>query len=155
MVSAYYDNTVGNKYHLHFDGDFRSAYIDNDVTTSYPNAELSLVKSTDHNRSTLWAGKLYCDFPLLKGNFSAGAQSSFTRSSLDYIMRNPEIDSYVPSSLSASRQISAGMFASWAYMTGRWSMSLGARYEYSDYTFTLNNVKDNNISRTEIGRAHV
>lgn len=149
MVSAYYDNTVGNKYHLHFDGDFRSAYIDNDVTTSYPNAELSLVKSTDHNRSTLWAGKLYCDFPLLKGNFSAGAQSSFTRSSLDYIMRNPEIDSYVPSSLSASRQISAGMFASWAYMTGRWSMSLGARYEYSDYTFTLNNVKDNNISRTD------
>ena len=28
-------------------------------------------------------------------------------------------------------------------------MSLGARYEYSDYTFTLNNVKDNNISRTD------
>lgn len=45
--------------------------------------------------------------------------------------------------------MSTGLFASWARMTERWSMSLGARYEYIDYTFRLNEVKDNDISRTD------
>lgn len=112
LVSAYYENTFADKYLLHFDGDFRQSRQRNGAATTYPTGEYEAVNSTDRRTSTLWAGKLYVNFPLWEGDFTAGTQDSYTRSMLDFRMLNPEIDQYIPSTETDARQTSAALFAS-------------------------------------------
>ncbi|MDE7125756.1 MAG: hypothetical protein K2O12_04680, partial [Muribaculaceae bacterium] len=99
LVSAYYENTFGGKYRLHFDGDFRQSAAGNNVATSYIDATNPDVCSTDRHRSTLWAGKMYLSFPLCDGDFTVGTQDSHTQTSLDYHMLNSLVEEYIPSSL--------------------------------------------------------
>lgn len=147
LVSTYYENTLAGKYLLHFDGDFKHSVGRNRNLTTYPSEESEDVSSTDRRLSTLWAGKLYLSFPLGKGNLTAGTQDSHTHTSLDYRMLNPQIGSYIPSAVTDARQISAALFASWAGNFGRFSLTAGARYEYTDYRFTIDGLRDNDASR--------
>lgn len=149
LVSVYYDNLFGEKYHLHFDGNYRSSMSKNNVTTSYPDSEISDVASNDKRRSTLWAGKMYTDFPLWRGSFVVGSQASYTHTTLDYRMQNSMVEEYIPSSLSDSGQTSVAAFASWSKAFGRLSLSAGLRYEYVNYQFKVNDVKDKDVSRTD------
>lgn len=149
LVSMYYENTFADKYLLHFDGDYKHSTTDNSVATTYPNAASDDVNSTDCRRSTLWAGKLYLNFPLAKGNFTVGTQDSYTHTSLDYQMLNAQIGQYIPSSLTDARQTSAAVFASWARMFGNFNMSVGARYEYVNYDFKVNGKRDDDVSRRD------
>ncbi|MCH5347233.1 MAG: hypothetical protein J1E63_08995, partial [Muribaculaceae bacterium] len=59
LVSLYYENTLADKFLLHFDGDFKTSVQNNSVKTSYPDTSNPDVNSTDKRNSTLWAGKLY------------------------------------------------------------------------------------------------
>lgn len=149
LVSLYYENTLARKYLLHFDGDFRKSDDRNEVTTSYPCSDIQTVNSTDKRKSTLWAAKLYMKFPLGKGEFTAGTQDSHTHTSLDYRMLNDAVSGYIPSSLTDARQTSAALFASWSRMSGKFSLSAGARYEYVDYDFKVNGKRDRDISRRD------
>lgn len=149
LVSVYYDNLFGEKYHLHFDGNYRSSISKNNIVTSYPDSEISDVASNDKRRSTLWAGKVYTDFPLWNGSFVIGSQVSYTRTTLDYRMQNSVVEEYIPSSLSDSEQTSAAAFASWSQAFGKLSLSAGLRYEYVNYLFKVNEVKDNDVSRID------
>lgn len=149
LVSLYYENTFARKYLLHFDGDFRKSDDRNEVTTSYPCSDIRTVNSTDKRKSTLWAAKLYMKFPLGKGEFTAGTQDSHTHTSLDYRMLNAAVSEYIPSSLTDARQTSAALFASWSRMSGKFSLSAGARYEYVDYDFKVNGKRDRDVSRRD------
>ncbi len=149
LASLYYENTFADKYLLHFDCDFRSAYDANDVSTTYPHTATPAVNSTDKRTSTLWAGKLYLNFPLWNGEFTVGTQDSYTHTSLDYRMLNNDVSEYIPSSLTDARQTSAALHASWSRMFGKFSLSAGARYEYVNYDFKVNGKRDENISRRD------
>jgi len=149
LAAVYYDNRFADRYHLHFDGDFRTSTSDTSVDTSYPEGDHAAVNSTEHKRSDLAAAKLYMEFPLAAGNFNAGVQGSWTRTRLDYRMLNDEVGTYIPSSLTGSRQTSGALFASWQRMFGRVSLSAGLRYEYVDYGFTVNGVRDSDVSRRD------
>ena len=149
LASLYYENTFAEKYLLHFDGDFRSSYAENDVATTYPLTAISAVNSTDKRISTLWAVKLYLNFPLWNGEFTVGTQDSYTHTSLDYRMLNTDVSEYIPSSLTDARQTSAAFYASWSRMFGNFSLSAGARYEYVDYDFKVNGKRDDDISRRD------
>lgn len=149
LASLYYENTFADKYLLHFDGDFRSAYDANVVVTTYPQTATPAVNSTDKRTSTLCAGKLYLNFPLWNGVFTVGTQDSYTHTSLDYRMMNTDVSEYIPSSLTDARQTSAALYASWSRMFGKFSLSAGARYEYVDYDFKVNGKRDNDISRRD------
>ncbi len=149
LVSAYFDNTFGGKYHLHFDGNFKRSSSSSDVCTAYPHSVTAAVGSSENRRNTLWAGRLYVDFALFKGSFTAGAQSSYTHSALDYEMLNAEIAQYIPSYTSDARQTAAALFAQWSRTAGRLSLSVGARYEFADYIFCKNGIRDNGISRRD------
>lgn len=72
LVSLYYENLFAGKFLLHLDGDFRSARENNSVSTTYPESANPAVNSTDKRSSTLWAGKLYLNFPLWNGEFTVG-----------------------------------------------------------------------------------
>lgn len=149
LASLYYENTFAEKYLLHFDGDFRRAHENNSFSTTYTDSSNPAVNSTDERTSTLWAGKLYLNFPVWKGNFTVGTQESYTHSSLDYRMLNNAVSEYIPSSLMDARQTSAALFASWSRLFGNFSLSAGARYEYVDYDFKVNGKRDEDVSRRD------
>lgn len=149
LASLYYENTFAGKYRLHFDGDFRRSDESNSVATTYPVSSDPAVNSTDDRTSILWAGKLYLNFPLGKGDFTVGTQDSYTHTSLDYRMLNNAVSEYIPSSLTDARQTSAALFASWSRMFGKFSLSAGARYEYVDYDFKVNGIRDEDVSRRD------
>ena len=149
LASLYYENTFADRYLLHLDGDFRRSNESNSVATTYSESTNPAVNSTDKRTSTLWAGKLYLNFPLWKGEFSVGTQDSYTHTTLDYRMLNNAVSEYITSSLTDARQTSAALFASWARMFGRFSLSAGARYEYVDYDFKVNGKRDDDVSRRD------
>ena len=149
LASLYYENTFSGKYLMHFDGDFRNSHANNSVATTYPESATPAVNSTDCRTSTLWAGKLYLNFPLWNGDFTIGTQDSYTHTSLDYRMLNSSVSEYIPSSLTDARQTSAALFASWSRMLGKFSLSAGARYEYVDYDFKVDGKRDENVSRRD------
>lgn len=149
LASLYYENTFSGKYLMHFDGDFRNSHANNSVATTYPESATPAVNSTDCRTSTLWAGKLYLNFPLWNGDFTIGTQDSYTHTSLDYRMLNSSVSEYIPSSLTDARQTSAALFASWSSMLGKFSLSAGARYEYVDYNFKVDGKRDENVSRRD------
>ena len=149
LASVYYENTFSDRHLLHFDGDFRSSNVKNNVLTSYPNSDYPPVNSRDESNSTLWAGKLYMNFPLWNGQFTVGTQDSYTHTTLDYRMLNSTVEEYIPSSLTDARQISAALFASWSRILGKFSLSAGARYEYVDYELTVDGKRDENVSRRD------
>lgn len=149
LASIYYENKFAEKFLLHFDGDFRRSNESNYVATTYPAASNPAVNSTDKRTSTLWAGKLYLNFPLWNGDFTVGTQDSYTHTSLDYRMLNTSVSEYIPSSMSDARQTSAALFASWSRMFGKFSLSAGARYEYVDYDFKVDGKRDEEVSRRD------
>lgn len=149
LASLYYENTFADRYLLHLDGDFRRSNESNSVATTYPESTNPAVNSTDKRTSTLWAGKLYLNFPLWKGEFTVGTQDSYTHTTLDYRMLNNAVSEYITSSLTDARQTSAALFASWARMFGRFSLSAGARYECVDYDFKVNGKRDDDVSRRD------
>ena len=149
LASLYYENTFSGKYLLHFDGDYRNSHANNSVATTYPESATHAVNSTDSRTSTLWAGKLYLNFPLSKGDFTIGTQDSYTHTSLDYRMLNSSVSEYIPSALTDARQTSAALFASWSRMFGKFSLSAGARYEYVDYDFKVDGKRDEDVSRCD------
>ena len=147
--SAYYDDTFCQKYQLHFDGDFHRSHSDTDESSVYPGGESSDVYSADRRTSTLWAGKLYLQFPLVDGQFTIGTQDSYTRTTLDHHMLSEEISAYLPSVLTDTRQTSLAAFASWKRDFGKFSLSAGLRYEYIDYNLTTDGKKDDEVSRRD------
>lgn len=149
LASLYYENTFADRYLLHLDGDFHRSNESNSVATTYSESTNPAVNSTDKRTSTLWAGKLYLNFPLWKGEFTVGTQDSYTHTTLDYRMLNNAVSEYITSSLTDARQTSAALFASWARMFGRFSLSAGARYEYVDYDFKVNGKRDDDVSRRD------
>ncbi len=149
LVSLYWESLFSEKYLLHFDGDYRNSHTDSDVATTYPSGTVDNVNSADTRNSSLWAGKLYMEFPLLGGEFTVGTQDSYTSTSLDYRMLNQAISSYIPSSLTDVRQVSAAAFASWTRTFGNLDLSAGLRYEYTDFLFKTDGLKDPGLSRTD------
>lgn len=149
LASLYYENVFAEKYLLHFDGDFRRSKENNSVATTYPESSNPAVNSKDERTSTLLAGKLSLNLPLLAGDFTVGTQDSYTHTSLDYRMLNSSVSEYIPSSMTDARQTSAALFASWSRMFGKFSLSAGARYEYVDYDFKVNGLRDEDVSRRD------
>ncbi|PWL60010.1 MAG: hypothetical protein DBY35_08925 [Bacteroidales bacterium] len=149
LASLYYENVFAEKYLLHFDGDFRRSNENNSVATTYPESSNPAVNSKDERTSTLLAGKLSLNFPLLAGEFTVGTQDSYTHTSLDYRMLNSSVSEHIPSSMTGAQQTSAALFASWSRMFGKFSLSAGARYEYVDYDFKVNGLRDEDVSRRD------
>lgn len=147
LASVYYEDTFADRYMLHFDGDFRQSSARSGVETTYPQSTAAQVNSSDYRTSTLWAGKLYLNFPLMKGDFTAGTQNSYTHTALDFRMLTPEIGHYIPSSYTDAKQTSSALFASWSRMFGPLSLTAGVRYEYIDYVFTVDGRRSEDMSR--------
>ncbi len=149
LVSVYYDGSLGGSWHLHFDGDYRVSSARNRVSTTYPSSPVEDVNSRDRRSSTLWAANLYATHPLWGGEMTVGTRDSYTRSRLDYHMLNTAVGEYIPSRRTDARQTSLAAFASWSRTLGKLDVNVGLRYEYMDYLFRADGVRDPDVSRTD------
>lgn len=147
LASLYFEKTFAPAVRLHFDGDFRLSAGRTLMLTAYPATPDRNVSSSDHSTSSLLAGKLNLTLPLLGGELTCGTQASHTRTALDFVMQNPQLLDFIPSSQTEAIQTSAALFASWARTLGKLSLSIGARYEFVDYLFNINRQRDPDISR--------
>lgn len=147
LASFYYENIFADKYLLHIDGDYCQSWAQNKVSTTYPKGPYSDVILTDERKSSLWAGKLYMKFPLWSGDLTVGTQDSYTRTTLNFRMLNAQVGEYIPSSLTDATQLYVALFTSWSRTFGKFMMTAGLRYDYTDYRFMINSVPDRDISR--------
>lgn len=149
LVSAYCDFRPSETFRIHFDGNFRQSRSTDNTSAVYPGGETADVSSSNLRKSRLWAGRLYAAMPLWKGELTAGTASSYTSTMMDYRMNNPEVEQYIPSVLTRARQTSASAFASWKRNAGPLSIGAGVRYEYVDYAFDTDGVRDPDVSRRD------
>lgn len=66
LVSLYYDNTFADKYHLHFDGNYKGANNDKANATTYDNAQQQGINSTRIRTATFGLVKYILTFRLPK-----------------------------------------------------------------------------------------
>lgn len=133
LVSAYYDGMIDNRFRIHCDADYKHSESNTDVATSYTGNTDKTISSSEARTSDFAAVKLYAQSPMAGGELTAGLQASHTRTSLESLMLDREVETYLPSSVTATRQTAAAAFASWARTFGSFSLTAGVRYEYTDY----------------------
>lgn len=149
LATAYLDDTLRHALHLHLDATARSTHSSRRTSTAYPASGRPDIRAGEARRAALQAIRLTLDRPLWHGRLEAGGQFAHTHTRLDYRMEDEDVSTYIPSSLTATRQTTAAAFASWSHTLGRLSLRAGLRYEFADYRLTLNRRRDNDASRTD------
>jgi hypothetical protein len=150
IVSAYYDNVLKNGTLWHADGNYMHTwYSDDNLTqTLYANGvNDEIVPSETGMSSDLWAGKLYYEFPLVRGKMNIGTEDSYTVNRQQYTMKNQTVSSYIPSTIDESRQHNYAAFASFTRNWAALSLKLGLRWEYIKLDYEHNQVRNEEISR--------
>ena len=144
---AYYEEEFNQSSKLHIDADFKHARSEEKTLTGYADEAYSNVETHAQRNSTLCAGKIYYEMPLLGGRLTFGTQESYTETHTQFNMLSDNVAGYIPSSATNTRQLSAAAFASLDRRFGKVNLTMGLRYEYSDFLFKVNNEKDTDISR--------
>lgn len=144
---AYYEEEFNQSSKLHIDADFKHARSEEKTLTGYADEAYSNVETHAQRNSTLCAGKIYYEMPLLGGRLTFGTQESYTETHTQFNMLSDNVAGYIPSSATDTRQLSAAAFASLDRRFGKVNLTMGLRYEYSDFLFKVNNEKDTDISR--------
>ncbi len=144
---AYYEEEFNQSSRLHIDADFKHAHSKENTLTGYADNTYRDIETSTQSNSTFCAGKIYYEMPLLGGRFTLGTQESYTETHTSFNMFSKDVAGYIPSSATDTRQLSAAAFASLDRRFGKVNLTMGLRYEYSDFLFKVNNEKDAGISR--------
>ena len=149
-VATYYDNQLNEESLIHFVGNYVHTWHHADNLTSNAYADHTVdVPSQTGMHSTLWAGKLYYQFPLLKGQMNIGTEDSYTFNHQQYLMQNNEIGTYIPSSMNESKQYAYAAFATFQKDFGKLTLNVGLRWEKIKFDYYQNDVKDQDVSRNQ------
>ena len=149
-VATYYDNQLNEESLIHFDGNYVHTWhhADNLTSNAYTDHTVDVPSQTGM-RSTLWAGKLYYQFPLLTGLMNMGTEDSYTFNHQQYLMLNNEIGTYIPSSMNESKQYAYAAFATFQKDFGKLTLNAGLRWENIKFDYFQNGVKDQDVSRNQ------
>ncbi|MBQ6209906.1 MAG: TonB-dependent receptor [Prevotella sp.] len=149
-VSTYYDYQIRDDKHFHFDGSYVHTWHHADNLTSNTYADHTIdVPSQTGMHSTLWAGKIYYQFPLLKGQGNVGTEDSYTFNHQQYTMLNNKVSTYIPSSKNESRQYAYAAFATFTKDFGKLTLNVGLRWENIKFDYYQNDAKDYDVSRNQ------
>ena len=149
-IATYYDNQLSDERLIHFDGNYVRSWHHADNLTSNTYADHTVnVPSQTGMRSTLWAGKLYYQFPLLTGQVNIGTEDSYTFNHQQYTILNSDISTYVPSTMNESKQYAYAAFATFTRDFGKLTLNLGLRWESIKFDYYQNKVKDHDVSRNQ------
>ena len=149
-ASTYYDYQMRDGKHFHFDGSYVHTWhhADNLTSNVYATHTVDVPSQTGMN-STLWAGKMYYQFPLLTGQVNIGTEDSYTFNHQQYTMMNKEVGTYNPSSKNESKQYAYAAFATFTKDIGKFTLNVGFRWENIKFDYYQNDEKDCDVSRNQ------
>lgn len=143
-VNAYYDIKISEKSELMANADYmRGLNKSNSLTKE---TRINDILSNTYGDYSLYTGQIEMDNSILGGTLNVGTEITYTENNEDYIMHNADIAQYYPSSLNRSSQWLASIFASHRLSIKDFSLSFGGRFEYTDYKYYVNGMKNKDVS---------
>lgn len=148
-VNAYYRNEFENKNSFNLDGTFinKENFIDatawndkNNVTTTLP--------SQSNSRSQLYALKMWGEIQIDDGNLEVGTEGTSTKNTQHYQMDNESFTEDLPSNQNESNQNAIAAYISYAKEWGNLTLNGGVRYEYINFDYSVNGIKQDAESKT-------
>ena len=118
-------------------------------TTAYETEKETelIIPSENTSESDLYACKMWGDLTLLGGSLELGIEGTKTLNKQEYLMQNGDLQDLLPSSVIDAKQYTGSIYASYFRKWGNMSLNLGVRYEYVDFNYFANGVKDGNTSK--------
>lgn len=119
------------------------------VTTAYEtekNME-KIIPSNNESESDLYAYKLWGDMMLWGGRMELGTEGTKTLNGQEYLMKNEELQTMLPSSKTEAEQYTSSIYTSYFKEWENFSLNLGLRYEFVDFKYISDGIKDENVSR--------
>ena len=149
-VNAYADYIFNEDTHLKLDLDY---YNGNTIHRQSVNiAEQNL---NTHNKSDniLYAGRLSFEMPIFKGELKTGMEVSYTNNDNKYnVLENSTLQNALSSTTNKARQhLYAGYMQYSRSFSEKLNATLGARYEYSDFNYYIDEAKSAEVSKSYSG----
>ena len=151
-LNFYYQGQLTDKVLLHFDGDYVNGNKYDDKTTivndyMMPDQDDD-VRSNSTTNYELYAGKLWLKSSLWKGNLLIGIESSYTNNHQRFNMLSEGMEDDIPSTDNKSEQTAFAPFVSYEKSWGGFTANVGLRYEYVDFRYFLEGIKQEGQSKT-------
>lgn len=147
-VNAYYQNQL-EKASINLDGTFmRNSNSENMHAWNNMDGTETTIPSESSYQADLYALKAWSELEAGGGNLEVGAEGTQTETDQNYRMLNQDIAENLPSTLSQSDQTAVAVFANYARSWNNFSVSGGLRYEYVNYDYRVDGVKQPEQSKT-------
>lgn len=146
-VNAFYSNQWNEKWQLNLDG----TYVRVNSGTAIEEQEnrfgtWGLVNTKNNFKTDVYAFKADLTTRLWGGELHWGTEESYTDSRQSYYVIQQD-NSSIPNSDAASKQSSASLYASFQKGIGSFTYELGLRYEFVNFDFYQNGVKNTEDSK--------
>lgn len=148
-VSAYYCNEFENKNLFHLDGTFinKENFI-NAVAWNDKDNVITTLPSQSNSRSQLYALKMWGEIRVGDGNLEVGAEGTSTKNTQNYRMENEAFVEDLPTNQNESEQNAIAAYILYAKEWGSLTLNGGVRYEYIDFDYSVNGMKQDTESKT-------
>jgi hypothetical protein len=144
QADAYYVGKI-DKLGVDFNGSYMFTKNSEDalVKEASETLEDQTVTSSSIQRSSLYAAKLIFSYPIWKGSLSFGSEYSYTTSKGGYFNE----ENIISASEYETNESNIAGFGEYAAKLGRWSMSVGLRYEHVNSDYYSSGVRQDDASR--------
>ena len=147
-INTYFRKEFSNGTSINADAVYTNAQNKRETTAYETEKEIEvIVPSKNTSESDLYAYKMWGDLMLLGGRLELGTEGTQTLNEQEYLMQNEELQDVLPSSEIDAKQYTASIYASYSKKWENMSLNLGVRYEYVDFNYFSNGVKDDNSSK--------
>ena len=149
-VNAYCDYGFSADSYLKIDMDYLNTRTTNDQDYHIGNGKL---ESRNEAKNQLYAGRLQFVTPLCGGTIKIGFEASYTNNDNQNIVADDAtIENSLYSTANIARQNLYAGFLDYSRSWGEhWSANLGARYEYTDFDYSVDGVKSDEASKKYAG----
>ena len=124
----------------YFGNGYKQKVLTREISQEQTSRDVNYVNNVDND---LYAAKLLFSHPLWDGRFSFGMEYTNTDRHDDYI----NAEGYVPTSYSQIKENSLAGFAEYNRNIGIGKLTAGVRYEYIDFNYYKNFIRQENESR--------
>jgi len=117
-----------------------------DVYNYYENVTEN-IKTNSSQKNNLYAAKLIMATPIKKGQLSYGGEYAFTLNRQNFNVNEEGETQNLSSNNNTAKQNLAASFVSFNYPFGSFSTDVGLRYEYTDFKYFVNDIKQDEQSK--------
>ena len=147
-INTYFKKEFSNGTSINADAVYTNTKNKRETTAYETEKEIEvIVPSKNTSESDLYAYKMWGDLMLLGGSLELGVEGTKTLNKQEYLMQNGDLQDVLPSSVIDAKQYTASVYTSYSKRWENMSLNLGVRYEYVDFKYFSNGIKDVNSSK--------